>query len=253
MLSLESSRLLQLPRKLRDKVWEYAIADEAEDFVLHPGMTLTRFFDRKSLPPVAFLRHSHFDEVFLIWVRTCSFEFCFNNMIPPSFVWWMDNIGGGRAWANVKSLSFTTALRIYQPGFGAGLFAPNSADIVARATTIKHLTLTISPLPVVHFDAKTDYFTHVRPIGELLSTFDFRNILRCERLQSVNLSCCPTWEGDRCIEASDLSCTPQDLFLLLCNWFWHEFRNQGRTVAFQGRLERGGKKFSAEPYCNWGV
>jgi hypothetical protein len=253
MLSLKSSKLLSLPRELRDKIWEYTIVDEAGDFVLQPGMTLTQFFYPKVLPPIAFIRRSHFAEVFLIWVRTRSFEFRFNTMIPPSFVWWMDIIGGGRAWANIKRMSFTTAMRTYQPGFGAGIGASNAADIVARGTTIRHLTLTISSLPVVRFDANTGAFTHVRPMGELLAAFDLRNILRCERLQSLTLLCCPTWKGDRCIEADDLCCAPQDLFLPLCNWFWHAFRELGRTVTIQGRLERRGKKFSTEPQWDWGV
>jgi hypothetical protein len=252
MLSLKSSKLLSLPRESRDKIWEYTIADEAGVFVLQPGMTLTQFFYPKVLPPIAFIRCSHFAEVFLIWVRTRSFEFRFNTMIPPSFVWWMDIIGGGRAWANIKRMSFTTAMRTYQPGFGAGIGASNAADIVARGTTIRHLTLTISSLPVVRFDANTGAFTHVRPMGELLAAFDLRNILRCERLQSLTLLCCPTWKGDRCIEADDLCCAPQDLFLPLCNWFWHAFRDLGRTVTIKGRLERRGKKFSTEPQRDWG-
>jgi hypothetical protein len=253
MSSLESSRLLSLPRELRDKIWEHAIVDKAEDFLLQPDMTLGRFFYPKSLPPVAFIRHSHFAEIFLVWVRTRSFEFRFKNMIPPSFVWWMDNIGGGRAWSNVKSMSFTTALRIYQSGFGTSLYASNSADIVARATTITHLAITISSLPIMNFDATTGCFTHIRPINELLSAFDFRDILRCERLQSLNFFCCPTWEGDRCIEATDLGCTPQDLFMPLLHWFWHEFGKQGRAVTVQGRLERRGMKFSAEPEWKMGA
>jgi hypothetical protein len=238
-----------LPRKLRERIWEYTIAEEAADFVLGPGMKHTQFFYSNSPPPAPFIRRSYFNEAFLVWVRTRNFQFRFNNMMPPSFVWWMDNIGCGRAWANVKRMSFTAALRTYQPDLYAGLGVSNVADLVARATTLKHLTIILAH-SLLYFDMKTGYFTHIRPIDKLREALDLRNILRWKRLQSLTLLCCPNWKRGRCIEADDLGCARQDLFLVLCNWFCKAFREQSRTVAIQGKLKRDGKKLSAEPESN---
>jgi hypothetical protein len=84
-------------------------------------------------------------------------------------------------------------------------------------------------------------------MSEVLSTLDFYNILRCKRLRTLDVRCCPSWKGDRCIEAEDLGCSPQDLFMPLLTWFWNGFKElQGRMVQVQGRLKRRGRKFDGE-------
>jgi hypothetical protein len=238
---------------LREKVWGFVMADGNGAFMLAPGMKPSPFFYPMSLPPIAFVRRSLFHEVFLVWVRTHSFQLLFNAIVPAWFVWWMDNIAEGRAWANVKTLNFTAALRVYQPGLLPNFSIFSAADLIARATTLRYLTLTISSLSVTHFDSQTGYFTRIKPIDEILSTLNFTDILRCERLQTLTLCCCPTWKGNRCLEAEDLGCRPHDVFVPLCRWFVRNFEEQGRKVKVQGKLDRRGKKWSEEPDDKWSI
>jgi hypothetical protein len=227
------------------------MADEHEAFMLVPGMKPSRFFYPMSLPPIAFVRRSLFHEVFRVWVRTHSFHFRFNATIPAWFVWWMDNAAEGRAWANVKTLNFTAVLRVYRSDLFPNLGIFNAADLVARATTLRHLTLTISSLSVTHFDSKTGCFTHIKSIDEILANLNFTNVFCCERLQTLTLYCCPTWKGNRCLEAEDLGCRPHDVFVPLCRWFVRNFEEQGRKVKVQGKLDRRGKKWSEETDDKW--
>jgi hypothetical protein len=238
---------------LRENVWDFTMADEPDTFTLAPGMKPSRFFLSKSLPPVVFVRRSLFSEIFLVWVRERSLAFHFNGAMPAWFVWWVDNIAEGRAWANVKTMSFTAELRLYQPTFTPTFGIFNAADFVARATTLRRLTLTISSLSVTHFDSQTGYFTHVKPMEEVLSVLNFTNVLRCERLQTLMLHCCPTWRDGRCVEAEDLGCRNHDMFMPLLMWFIRGFKEQGRTVKVQGKLDRRGKKWSEEAVDRWSV
>jgi len=243
--------LLCLPRELREKVWEFAISDEPEAFLLEPGMKPTQFFYAQSLPPAAFVLHSLFEEVFLVWLRARVLEIRFNTTIPADFVRWMDTIADSRAWANVKNLRLTATLRVYEPDLHQTTGLYNAADLISRATTLQHLTITISSLSVTHFDPKTSYFTHVKPVDDILATFDFSNILRCERLKTLTIYCCPTWKGDRCLEAEDLNCQPHDMFVPLCHWFLCAFEEKGRTVQVRGKLDRRGKKWSEGSGWDW--
>lgn len=137
-------------------------------------------------------------------------------------------------------MSFNVALRVYRPELGVC----NAADLIARTSTLQHLTITISSLHLIHFEIQTGVFTHFNPISEVLATLDFSNILACKRLKTLDVRCCPSWRGDRCIEAEDLDCSPRDLFIPLLTWFWEGFKElQGRIVQVQGRLERRGRKF----------
>jgi hypothetical protein len=248
-----TSALLGLPRELREKVWDFAMADELDTFTLAPGMKTTPFFLPKSLPPSAFVRRSLFSEIFLIWVRARTLAFHFNAAIPIWFVWWMDNIAEGRAWANIKSRSFTAELRLYQTAFTPNFDIFNAADFVVRATTLRHLTLTISSLSVTHFDPQSGFFTHVKPVYEVLFTLDFTNVLRCEHLQTLMLHCCPTWKDGHCVEAEDLGCRNHDMFMPLLRWFIRGFKEQDRTVKVHGKLDRRGKKWSEEKVDKWRV
>jgi hypothetical protein len=217
-------------------------------------MKPTSFFLPKSLPAIAFVRRSLFDEVFVVWIRSREFEYEFNITVPAWFAFWMDKVDGGRTWANVKSMSFTAALRLYEPSPFLYPAFWNAADFVQRAITLQHLTITISSLTIVHFDARTGLFTHIKPIAELLTTLDLRNIIRCKQLKTLTIICCPTWTEHNCIEADDLNCHPQDLFIPLLNWFWAAFNEVGMTeVQIQGKLQRRGKKFSSEPRWDWGT
>ncbi|KAF1915869.1 hypothetical protein BDU57DRAFT_515654 [Ampelomyces quisqualis] len=248
-----NSGLLKLPRELREIVWKYAMADQPKVFLLEPEMRPTPFFLPKSLPAIAFVRRSLFDEIFVVWIRARDFEFDFNITIPEWFAYWMDHVDEGRTWANIKSMSFTAALRVYEPSPFSYPFLWNAADFVQRAITFQHLTITISSLTIIHFDSQSGLFTHIKPIGELLTTLDLRNILLCKQLQSLTILCCPTWTENGCIEADDLGCRPQDLFGPLLDWFWAGFKEMGMTVEIQGKLQRRGKKFSSEPRWNWGT
>jgi hypothetical protein len=250
-MALPTPKLLCLPQELREKVWHFAIANEPEAFVLQPGMKPSRFFYPNSLPPIAFIHPSLFDEVFLVWVRSRTLKIHFNTTIPASFVAWMDTAAQGRAWVNVKSLSFTAALRVYQAAGISGPTTYHAGDIVARAKTLQHLTITISSLSVTHFDPKTGYFTHIKPMDEVLATLDFSTVLRCERLKTLMIYCCPTWKGDLCLEADDLNCRPHDMFVPLCHWFLGKFDEQGRTVEVRGKLDRRGKKWSDGSGWDW--
>jgi hypothetical protein len=148
-------------------------------------------------------------------------------------------------------MSFTAALRVYEPSPFPYTSLWNAADFVQRAITLQHLTIAISSLMVIHFDSQTGLFTHINPIGELLATLDLRNILRCKQLHSLTILYCPTWTEHSCIEADDLGCRPQDLFGPLLDWFWTTFQEMGKTVQIQGKLQRRGKRFSSEPRWNW--
>lgn len=90
--------LLALPRELRDKIWEYAIANEEQaDFEVDPNVKPGRFFYSNALPPVAFVQCFLSDEGFLVWVRTRRFEFEFDDFVPPWFMWCLDRIAEGKA------------------------------------------------------------------------------------------------------------------------------------------------------------
>lgn len=252
MASSTMSRLMSLPLELREKIWKCALADTPKDFVLERGMKPSRFFYPNSLPPLAFVHPQLFEEIFLVWIQSRHFVFESGPTMPEWFVWWMDKIAGGRAWANVKSLSFTEELKFYRPFPLPGRPAYwNAADLVTRAVTLQRLTITISSLTLIHFNAQTGYFTHIKPMEEVLATLDLRNILHCGPLQDLTVVCCPTWKGKRCIEAADLGCKPEDLFLPLCTWFQQEFLGKSRKVKIRAKLDRRGMKFSGEPRWEW--
>lgn len=117
--------------------------------------------------------------------------------------------------------------------------------------TLQHLTITISSLNFIPFNADTGYFTHIKPMEEVFATLDLRNILHCERLQELTLTRCPTWKDQRCIEVVNLSCKPEELFLPLCTWFQMGFQKQGNKVQILAKLDRCGMKFSREPRWKW--
>lgn len=247
-MAITTSKLLCLPRELRDQIWALALDDEPETFELNHGMEPSQFFYPKSLPPVAFIASSLFEEVLLVWLRARTINLPFNTTIPASFVAQIDKISG---WTSIKSLSFTTALRAYQAPRTAIEPAYYAADLVSLATPLQHLTLTVSSLSVVHFDSEEGCFTHVKPMDEVLATLDFSNILRCGRLKTLLLYCCPTWRGTHCLEAEDLYCRPKDLFAPLCRWFMKEFAERGRDVKVRGKLDRRGKKWSEGSGWDW--
>lgn len=60
------SRLLRLPLELREKIWEFAMANEPKDFVLELGMKPSRFFYPNALPPLAFAHQALFEGVVLV-------------------------------------------------------------------------------------------------------------------------------------------------------------------------------------------
>lgn len=243
-----ASKLLCLPRELREQIWVLVMLDEPDAFLLKPGMEPSQFFYPRSLPPIAFVAPCLFDEVFLVWLRSRTLKLHFNTTIPASFMAYMDTFG---AWTSIKSMSFTAALRSYQAPPSSASPTHFPADLVSLATTLQHLTITISSLFVTHFDTRTGYFTHIKPIDEVLEVLDFSNVLRCERLKTLVVYCCPTWSGDYCLEADDLNCRPHDVFVPLCRWFLGKFEQMGKKVIVRGKLDRRGKKWAEGSGWDW--